>query len=114
MLQAHAPTPEMAGDLVNSVASTFVQFYGDLSTNTVNESIRLLTEQEAKAGKEVERAKVAVQKYKADHRIASLNEQLSGALNRLTGIESGSWSNEFTRTFILPFSPRSNPATSCR
>lgn len=85
-VSAQATTPEVAGELANAVASTFVQFYGDLSTNTVNESLKLLNEEEKKAAKEVERARIAVQKYKATHRISALNDQLSGVLNRLNAV----------------------------
>jgi polysaccharide biosynthesis transport protein len=85
-VSAQASTPEVAGELANAVASTFVQFYGDLSTNTVNESLKLLNEQEKKAAKEVEQARMAVQKYKAMHRISALNDQLSGVLNRLNAV----------------------------
>lgn len=82
-IRAIAATPELAGDLANGLASTFVQFYGDLSTTAIAESTKLLMEQEAQARKEVETCKAAVQKYKATRRISSLPEQLSGVLGRL-------------------------------
>ncbi|MCL6650066.1 MAG: hypothetical protein K6U89_17260 [Chloroflexi bacterium] len=85
-IQATAPTPEMAADLANGLASTFVQFYGDLSTTAVSESTKLLNEREAQARKELEACKTAVEKYKASRQISSLSEQLSGTLNRLNAV----------------------------
>lgn len=85
-IQATASTPEMAANLANGLASTFVQFYGDLSTTAVSESTKLLNEREAQARKELEACKAAVEKYKASRRISSLSEQLSGTLNRLNAI----------------------------
>ncbi len=85
-VNATAGTPDVAGDLANAVASTFVQFYSEMSTNTINESIRQLTAQETKAGKDVERTKMAVQKYKALHNISQLSDQLSGVNGRLNSI----------------------------
>lgn len=82
-IHATAPTPELASDLANGLASTFVEFYGDLSTNAIAESTRLLNEQEARARKEMETRKTAVEKYKASHRITSLTEQLTGVLTRM-------------------------------
>ena len=55
-----APTPEMATDLANGLASTFVSFYGDLSTATINASTKTLSDQEVHARKEEERCKLAV------------------------------------------------------
>lgn len=85
-VHATAATPEMAADLANGLASTFVQFYGDLSTNAITESTRLLNEQEKQAGKELEQCKIVVQKYKATHRISSLNDQMAGVLTRLNTV----------------------------
>jgi polysaccharide biosynthesis transport protein len=85
-VSAQASTPEVAGEMANAVASTFVQFYGELSTNAVNESLKLLNQQERKAARELEQTRIAVQKYKAQHHIAALNDQLSGVLNRLNAV----------------------------
>lgn len=83
---ANASTPEQAQDLANGLASTFVDFYGDLRTTTIDESTKLLNDQEARAGKEAERCKIAVQRYKSSHRISSLTDQLNGAISRLNAI----------------------------
>jgi capsular exopolysaccharide synthesis family protein len=85
-IHATAPTPEMATDLANGLASTFVQFYGDLSTTAIAESTKLLHEREVQARKEVEVAKSAVQQYKAKRGISSLNDQLNGTLARLNAV----------------------------
>jgi capsular exopolysaccharide synthesis family protein len=85
-IRATASTPEQAQDLANGLASTFVDFYGDLRTTTIEESTKLLNDQEAQARKESERCKIAVQKYKSSHRISSLTDQLNGAINRLNAI----------------------------
>jgi succinoglycan biosynthesis transport protein ExoP len=85
-VRATAPTPQLASDLVNGLASTFVEFYGDLSTRAIAESTKLLNEQEAAARREVEACKVAVQKYKASRRISSLSDQLNGTLGRLNAV----------------------------
>src|SRR5438067_277987 len=51
-IHATAPTPEMASDLANGLASTFVSFYGDLSTSAISTSTKALSDQEAQARKE--------------------------------------------------------------
>jgi succinoglycan biosynthesis transport protein ExoP len=85
-IRAISGSPEMAGELANGLASTFVQFYGDLSTNAITESTRMLRQQEAQAGKELSKCKDGVSKYKASHGISSLTEQLSGVLSRLNAV----------------------------
>lgn len=85
-VSATAPTPELAGDLVNGLASTFVQFYGDLSTNAIAESTKLLQEQETLALREVEQCKTTLQKYKASRRISALDQQSNGTLARLNAV----------------------------
>lgn len=85
-LHATAANPELATRLVNGLASTFVEFYGDLSTNAITESTRLLREQESQARKEVEKTKAQVTRYKARHGISSLSDELNGALSRLNAI----------------------------
>jgi capsular exopolysaccharide synthesis family protein len=85
-IHAIASTPELAQDLANSLASTFVDFYGDLSTTAFAESTKLLEEQETKTRKEAFRCQLAVQKYKSSRRISSLSEQLSATLTRLNTI----------------------------
>src|SRR2546423_186409 len=51
-IHATAPTPEMATDLANGLASTFVSFYGDLSTAAISQSTKALSDQEAQAHQE--------------------------------------------------------------
>jgi polysaccharide biosynthesis transport protein len=85
-LRAQATTQAEAGDLVNAVASTLVQYYSELSTSAVTDSIKFLSDQEVKARKEAEQAKMAVQKYKVTHGISQLNDQLSGAMGRLNAV----------------------------
>jgi polysaccharide biosynthesis transport protein len=85
-LRAQATTQAEAGDLVNAVASTLVQYYSELSTSAVTDSIKFLSDQEVKARKEAEQAKMAVQKYKLAHGISQLNDQLSGAMGRLNAV----------------------------
>jgi capsular exopolysaccharide synthesis family protein len=85
-IKVTASSPELAADLVNGVASTFVQFYGDLSTNALAESTKLLHEQEQQARQELEIAKAAVQRYRASRHITSLNEQLNGFLARANAL----------------------------
>src|SRR5205823_14440109 len=87
-IHATAPTPEMATDLANGLASTFVSFYGDLSTAAISQSTKALSDQEAQAHQEQEKCKRAVQKYKGSHRISSLSDQLGGALNRLNAVRT--------------------------
>jgi capsular exopolysaccharide synthesis family protein len=85
-INATAPSPELATNLANGLAATFVQFYGDVSTNAIAESTKLLREQEMAARKEVERYKVAVTRFKARQGISSLSNELGGIFNRLTSI----------------------------
>ena len=88
-VHALAPNPEVATDLANGLASTFVSFYGDLSTAAISQSIKTLSDQETKALKEQDRCKLAVAQYKASHRITSLSDQLGSALSRLTADPPG-------------------------
>jgi succinoglycan biosynthesis transport protein ExoP len=85
-IRATAGSSELATEMVNGLASTFVQFYGDLSTTAIEESIRLLNEQEVQARKELENRKAAVQKYKASRGISSLSDQLNSVMGRLTNV----------------------------
>jgi capsular exopolysaccharide synthesis family protein len=82
-IRATARTPELAQELANGLASSFVQYYGDLSTGTINESIRLMTQEEQRAGKELDHAKNTVGKYKTAHGITSLTDQLNGVIGQL-------------------------------
>jgi capsular exopolysaccharide synthesis family protein len=81
-VKATAPSAELAKQLANGIVSTFVQFYGDLSTNKINESIDALTDQEQQAKKELIKTKDAVQRYKAARKITALEQQLAGVISR--------------------------------
>jgi uncharacterized protein involved in exopolysaccharide biosynthesis len=86
VLRIHVTTgsPETSSRLVNGLVSNFVSFYGDLSTNAIAESIRILHEREAQARTELSKSKAVLQQYKASRQIySSLNDQMGGIMTRL-------------------------------
>lgn len=87
-VRVHDSDPQRAVAIVNALVERFVDFHARLRTGEVETHLKFLDEQLAAARRELDERREAVRRFKNEERIASLPEQMSESLSRMSSLEA--------------------------